>query len=204
MYANVPLRGVFLCFIEGKASPTKKACALNYIKEETHMPSNYTPNYRLNQWARPDKVLMEDFNADNAKIDGAIKAQADGLAAEVSARTALAALTAKKGNCRIETRSYTGTGKTGDGVSVSISFSAKPVIFFVIGPRCLLAADCASGYNTFIGYISNGIYGSSFNGGGVGITWSGNTAVLSVPEGYTDLNYANYSYKVIAFLAADA
>ena len=46
---------------------------------------------------------MEDFNADNAKIDGAIKAQADGLAAEVSARTALAALTAKKGNCRIET-----------------------------------------------------------------------------------------------------
>ena len=168
------------------------------------MSSNYTPNYRLNQWARPDKVLMEDFNADNAKIDGAIKAQADGLAAEVSARTALAALTAKKGNCRIETRSYTGTGKTGDGVSVSISFSAKPVIFFVIGPRCLLAADCASGYNTFIGYISNGIYGSSFNGGGVEITWSRNTAVLSVPEGYTDLNYANYSYKVIAFLAADA
>ena len=168
------------------------------------MPSNYTPNYRLNQWARPDKVLMEDFNADNAKIDGAIKAQADGLAAEVSARTALAAQMAKKGNCRIELRSYTGTGKTGDGVSVSISFSAKPVIFFVIGPRCLLVADCASGYNTFIGYISNGIYGSSFNGGGVEITWSGNTAALTIPENLPDLNVNHYTYKVIAFFALDA
>ncbi|MEH2939994.1 hypothetical protein [Lawsonibacter sp. JLR.KK007] len=36
------------------------------------MPTNYTSNYRLNQWERSDKVLMDDFNADNAKIDAAL------------------------------------------------------------------------------------------------------------------------------------
>ena len=36
------------------------------------MPSNHTPNYALNQWERDDRVLMEDFNADNAKIDAAL------------------------------------------------------------------------------------------------------------------------------------
>ena len=167
------------------------------------MPSNYTPNYRLNQWARPDKVLMEDFNADNAKIDGAIKAQADGLAAEVSARTALAALTAKKGNCRIGTFSYTGTGKAGDGATVSINCAARPVVFFVLGPRCLLVAD-GTGRNTYIGYYSNPGYGSSFQGSAASITWSGNTATLTIPENLPDLNVNNYTYKVIAFFALDA
>ena len=36
------------------------------------MPSNQTPNYQLSQWERSDKVRMEDFNADNAKIDEAL------------------------------------------------------------------------------------------------------------------------------------
>jgi len=56
------------------------------------MPSNFTPNYQLNQWEADDRVLRVDFNEDNAKLDAAIKAQADGLAAEKKARgTALAA-----------------------------------------------------------------------------------------------------------------
>ena len=33
------------------------------------MASNQTPNYGLSQWKRTDQVRMEDFNADNAKID---------------------------------------------------------------------------------------------------------------------------------------
>ena len=38
---------------------------------------NQTANYQLNQWEKPDRILMEDFNADNAKIDAALKAAAD-------------------------------------------------------------------------------------------------------------------------------
>ena len=47
-----------------------------------------TTNYQLNQWAKPDRVMMDDFNADNAKIDAALKANADAIAAETTARVA--------------------------------------------------------------------------------------------------------------------
>ena len=35
---------------------------------------NYTQNYQLNQWEASDRVLREDFNSDNRKIDAAIAA----------------------------------------------------------------------------------------------------------------------------------
>lgn len=41
------------------------------------MASNQTKNYGLNQWERTDKVVMEDFNADNEKVDAALKALAE-------------------------------------------------------------------------------------------------------------------------------
>ena len=34
----------------------------------------YTKNYQLNQWDAADRVLREDFNRDNEKIDAAITA----------------------------------------------------------------------------------------------------------------------------------
>ena len=39
-----------------------------------------TPNYQLSQWEKMDRLLMEDFNRDNAKLDAAL--------AEVSASAA--------------------------------------------------------------------------------------------------------------------
>lgn len=36
------------------------------------MPSNFTEHYQLSQWVKSDRVKMEDFNADNAKIDAAL------------------------------------------------------------------------------------------------------------------------------------
>ena len=33
---------------------------------------NQTPNYQLNQWEQTDRIQMEDFNADNAKIEAAL------------------------------------------------------------------------------------------------------------------------------------
>ena len=40
-----------------------------------------TTNYQLNQWAKSDRIRMDDFNADNTKIDAALKANADTTAA---------------------------------------------------------------------------------------------------------------------------
>ena len=43
------------------------------------MSTNHTTNYDLNQWEGTDKVLRTEFNADNAKIDAALKANADAI-----------------------------------------------------------------------------------------------------------------------------
>ena len=33
---------------------------------------NHTTNYQLNQWEKTDRIMMDDFNADNQKIDAAL------------------------------------------------------------------------------------------------------------------------------------
>ena len=43
------------------------------------MASNQTANYGLCQWEATDAVLRTDFNADNAKIDAALKSQAGSI-----------------------------------------------------------------------------------------------------------------------------
>lgn len=49
------------------------------------MPSNYTEHFGLSQWERADKVQMEDFNADNARIDAALACHPSGeLIADVT------------------------------------------------------------------------------------------------------------------------
>ena len=66
---------------------------------------NQTTNYQLSQWESTDRILMSDFNGDNTKIDAALKANADSIAA-VEEELAV------RGNCRIVFGSYTGTGPT--------------------------------------------------------------------------------------------
>lgn len=52
------------------------------------MASQQTPNYKLSRWAGTDRIMMEDFNRDNAAIDAALKSNADKVAAETAAREA--------------------------------------------------------------------------------------------------------------------
>ena len=100
------------------------------------MPSNQTPNYALNQWERDDRVLMEDFNADNAKIDAALGAKAEAATVTALSKTVSAHSTAlgKKGNCRIWTTSYIGDGTT----SRTLTFPAKPLMLFSMGENIIL------------------------------------------------------------------
>ena len=61
---------------------------------------NKTANFQLTQWEKTDRILMEEFNSDNEKIDTALKSNADGVAA---LQTALASC----GNCKIVYGTYT-------------------------------------------------------------------------------------------------
>ena len=41
---------------------------------------NKTANFQLTQWEKTDRIMMEDFNRDNAAIDTALKGNADAVA----------------------------------------------------------------------------------------------------------------------------
>lgn len=105
------------------------------------MPSNQTANYALSQWVKSDQVRMEDFNADNAKLDAALKAaeqRSAGLDAKINATAAAAeqrsaALDAAKGNCTIEFFSYVGQGRSGMNNPTTITFRKPPLFFLVFG-----------------------------------------------------------------------
>ena len=85
---------------------------------------NKTANFQLTQWEKTDRIMMEDFNRDNAAIDAALKANADGVAA---LQTALASC----GNCKIVYGTYTGNGKSGSANPNKLTFSGKPVLVIV-------------------------------------------------------------------------
>ena len=38
-----------------------------------------TTNYQLNQWAKSDRIMMTDFNADNQKLDAALAAKCEAV-----------------------------------------------------------------------------------------------------------------------------
>ena len=136
------------------------------------MPSNFTKNYSLSQWERSDKVLMDDFNADNAKIDAALgtlatrvsqKAEQSALQAEVNARAAAITSLSQSRNCRAYHYSYTGTGQSGREHPSTHTFPGKPLFVYIAG---------TTGYNILA------IQGQAFTPNSnrtVIFTWSGNS-----------------------------
>ena len=51
------------------------------------MATNQTTNYQLYQWEPTDQVLRTDFNADNAKLDTALKSLSDQVIQKADAST---------------------------------------------------------------------------------------------------------------------
>lgn len=102
---------------------------------------NQTSNYQLNQWDPEDRILRTDFNEDNAKLDAALKGNADAISSEASARSSavssLTNLIGQRGNCKMEIRTYIGTGQDGETHPCSQTFSRKPAVIFITGDEYL-------------------------------------------------------------------
>ena len=69
-------RAKFLALFSSKANPgrQKSPGASKNRLQKGECDLNYTQNYQLNQWEASDRVLREDFNRDNQKIDAVIAA----------------------------------------------------------------------------------------------------------------------------------
>ena len=173
------------------------------------MPSNQTANYSLSQWVRSDQVRMEDFNADNAKLDAALKAaeqRSAGLDAKINTTAAAAeqrsaavaaaaekrsaALDAAKGNCTIEFFSYVGQGRSGMNSPTTITFRKPPLFFIAFGT-----------YSIGVGskHSSNVIVTASDNVFPDQGSWRGNTISFYNSDPRWQLDTAGETFYVFAF-----
>lgn len=154
------------------------------------MATNHTTNYQLNQWEATDQVLRTDFNEDNAKLDAALKSQADAIAANTAAIAGL-------GDCVFYTASYVGTGVQGLGSPNSLTFPHTPYLVAVSAPEgaYLLLFRGASHALTVLHpqYAHQSV-----------VTWSGKTVSWYTTAGRADsqMNAQGVTYQVLALLAA--
>ena len=174
------------------------------------MASSYTTNYQLNQWEGTDKVLRTEFNADNAKIDAALKANADAIAAEAAAREAAVSAEAEArqaadagfGNCKVAYGTYTGTGTYGAQHRNTLTFPFEPKLVIVQSAYSAATDGTSSSTNNkammvlvrpVASYVFvNGDFSSS-------ITWSGNTVSWQGVNESFQLNQSGTPYVYVAF-----
>ena len=154
---------------------------------------NKTANFQLTQWEKTDRIMMEDFNRDNAAIDPALKGNADKAAA---LQTALASC----GNCQIGISTYTGTGARGEEHPTVITFPRMPTVFFVRGRGTFFAAQGGASEGSLIVYDS----GSAQIQDAL-LSWSGNQlSIVSSNNAKYQLNTDNSLYWVLALYQMDA
>ena len=89
-----------------------------------------TTNYQLNQWEKSDRILMDDFNADNQKIDTALGTR----------------------NCRFYTSTYNGTGEA----EATFTFPGKPILIVISSASMVSIAVRSAEYGNTL--IPNGFY----------------------------------------------
>ena len=150
----------------------------------------YTTNYQLPQWVKSDRIMMDDFNNANQKLDTALKSQADTLAQHAQALLEV-------GNCIFYTTTYTGTGGQGSGSRNSLTFPHTPYFVAVTGENRghILLFRGANAY-------ANIGAGANYHGA---VSWSGKTVYWYTGSGHVNaqMNESGVTYQVLALLAAD-
>ena len=111
------------------------------------MPSNQTANYSLSQWVKSDQVRMEDFNADNAKLDAALKA-AEQRSAGLDAKINDTAAAAEQRSAGLDAK-INATAATAEQRSAAVAAAAE---------KRSAALDAAKGNCTieFFSYVGQG------------------------------------------------
>ena len=137
-----------------------------------------TPNFQLNQWSGTDYVRRTDFNADNLKVDSALAALGEAIAAAP----------------KIAVGSYTGSGSCGASAPRTLTFAFQPKLVIVVENSWdYLKAGTAliSGQS-----LSAGIGGRTSSGACLGLTvsWSGNSVTWYGPSAEKQFDVENCEY----------
>ena len=165
----------------------------------------HTQNYQLSRWEKDDRIMMEDFNADNETIDAALAAKADAEDITALGET-VAALTAGLGSggrtARIAWGSYTGNDQAGPNYPSSLSFDFKPVWVYIVGYS-------SQSRNLYEGvFLRPSVWGSGYVDS-LSLTWTDRGVSWYAPDGVSvgqsscQLNMRDYTYHYIVFGAAE-
>ncbi len=159
-----------------------------------------TANYALPDWEKSDFIKMDDFNDLTAKLDAALKAEADARAAGDSTAseslTALHQTVTKSKLCRIKYGSYVGTGTYGSDQPIYISCDFVPAMLAIVTP------DGTTGVNpprlavrNYDKMLPQGSYGVCLiTWGDTSLSWYGGSA-----EAQYNATGFNYHYIVLGF-----
>jgi len=153
------------------------------------MSTNYTENYNLCQWESGDKVLREDFNADNAKLDAALA----GLQNHLNQNTAKLNTAYTTTLPQVVPGAYTGDG----AASRTINLGFRPKAVLVI-PGHLYFATRSENPKMVYGGIA--VAGGTAPFISVSLTSNGFTVYYSGSTGSTQIwtNTVNVKYFYIA------
>lgn len=155
-----------------------------------------TENFQLNQWESTDRILMDDFNNDNDKIDAALGKLSAASESQAVTLAQHAAAIPKLGNCRIYTTGYSGSGVAGANYPRSLTFPAQPVVLLIFG-----------GGGWFLSLPESGV-GLAFPGGSGPYTntcsYSNGTFTWysSMTSASTQMNVGGTYYRVVALIDA--
>ena len=157
---------------------------------------NYTKNYRLPQWVKEDRIMMDDFNAMNSSIEnGLTKTAAQASAAVSTANTAKqTADSAHSIAQQITNAAYTPSNKpyvvgsyVGNGSARTIHLGFRPSFLIISGakldgpgnsPTFFTNYTCITGghvLNTRVAFTDTGFTVTGFGNGFPDLTWSGQT-----------------------------
>ena len=112
-----------------------------------------TDNYQLSQWESADRILMESFNGDNQKIDAALKASADAIAAKADADTLRYVKI-----CETEAQAQTG--------QIDLDVSGVDWTQYLKVDLFVHAPEFTGSYSIQVNHIDTGYYSAQCNGGG--------------------------------------
>ena len=137
---------------------------------------NQTINFGLNQWSSTDRIRMEDFNADNAKIDAALA-----------------------GIPKIAVGSYIGTGTYGSANPNSLTFDFAPLLLIISASH---SATSGAGTIFVRGQTQNAGMGAQYNGFSLNTTvsWDENTVIWYTTRDDVErqLNLSGITYHYLA------
>lgn len=145
----------------------------------------HTANYQLSQWEATDRIQMEDFNGDNAKVEAALTALA---AADNNAAHALTTAVS-----RLNGRFYTGTYVGTNTFPRSLLFPRKPL---------LVAAGNSDDGDFMLLFPAGGGVGLAIYPGTANVTGIVSTAQGNGISWNTYCNRAGKTYTVLALLEA--